>query len=236
MRVRVAWVAAFLVSTALGCASTQKPLHAAAAPEGSFYIVGIETLADIAKRQGIPLEDLAEINGLMPTSPIEPGQVIFVLAPDPNAVSAINPTDAPLPPSADDAPPGGEMTAGFAWPLREGQMSSIYGRRWGRAHQGIDLAAPLGTPVYAARDGVVLYADNVVRGYGNMVVISHAGDLLTAYAHTSVLLVRRGDRVRQGQIIARVGQTGHATAPHLHFEVRQGQVPRDPLLYLPPRP
>jgi lipoprotein NlpD len=81
----------------------------------------------------------------------------------------------------------------------------------------------------------VLYADNVMKGYGNMVVLSHEGDLLTAYAHSSVLLVRKGDRVRAGQIIARVGQTGHATAPHLHFEVRQGQVPKNPLRFLPPR-
>lgn len=234
MRLRACLAVGFLV--VLGaCARVQKPLHATATPEGSFYIVGIETLADIAKRQGIPLEDLAEINGLSPASPIQPGQVIFVLAPEPGAGRALDPSDAPLPPSVDEEAGSSEPAAALDWPLREGQMSSVYGRRWGRAHQGIDLAAPVGTPIFAAREGVVLYADNVVRGYGNMVVISHAGDLLTAYAHTSVLLVRKGDRVRRGQIIARVGQTGHATAPHLHFEVRQGQVPRDPLRYLPPR-
>jgi murein DD-endopeptidase MepM/ murein hydrolase activator NlpD len=96
--------------------------------------------------------------------------------------------------------------------------------------------APIGTPVYAARDGIVLYADDTVKGYGKMVVLEHEGDLLTAYAHTSVLLVHKGDHVRAGQMIARVGQTGHATAPHLHFEVRQGQIPRDPLRFLPPPP
>ncbi|HEY0706749.1 MAG TPA: M23 family metallopeptidase [Polyangia bacterium] len=228
--------AAGLLLALTGCAGVpQRPLHATA-PEGSFYIVGIESLADIAKRHGIPLEDLAEINGLEPNAPLEPGQVIFVLVPEPGVAHAMTkPEDAPLPPTSEEPEPGTASASGFDWPLREGQMSSIYGRRWGRAHQGIDLAAPLGTPIYAAKDGVVLYADNVVRGYGNMVVISHEGDLLTAYAHTSVLLVRKGDRVRRGQIIARVGQTGQATAPHLHFEVRQGQTPRDPLKYLPPR-
>jgi murein DD-endopeptidase MepM/ murein hydrolase activator NlpD len=236
VRLRACFPAGLLLIALAGCARTQqRPLHPTA-PEGSFYIVGIETLSDIAKRQGIPLEDLAEINGLLPTSPLEPGQVIFVLVPEPGVAQAMTkPEDAPLPPNIDDLEPSTVSAAGFDWPLKEGQMSSIYGRRWGRAHQGIDLAAPLGTPIYAAKDGVVLYADNVVRGYGNMVVISHDGDLLTAYGHTSVLLVRKGDRVRRGQIIARVGQTGHATAPHLHFEIRQGQTPRDPLKYLPPR-
>ena len=233
---RALLAASLPLAALLACAGLQRPpLHEVSAPEGSFYVVGIETLADIAGRQGIPLEDLAEINGLLPTSLIEPGQVIFVLAPEPGVARAVSPGDEPMPPNVDETVPPAEASAAFEWPLREGQMSSVYGKRWGRAHQGIDLAAPVGTPVYAAREGVVLYADDVVRGYGKMVVISHAGDLLTAYAHTSVLLVRKGDRVRKGQIIARVGQTGHATAPHLHFEVREGQVPRDPLRFLPPR-
>ena len=231
-----------------GCAHTEAPLHPVG-PEGSFYVVGIESLADIAKRQGVPLEDLAEINGLLPGARLEPGQVIFVLAPppapaamrdgvhDPKRLPAdlSDPLDAPLPPSFDDPPPGSPGKGGLAWPLDAGQMSSVYGRRWGRKHEGIDLAAPVGTPLLAAKDGLVLYAADTVKGYGNMVVLQHDGDLLTAYAHTSVLLVHKGDRVRTGQIIARVGQTGHATAPHLHFEVRQGQIPRDPLRYLPPR-
>jgi LysM repeat protein len=229
-RVRVSLVAACLL---FACATTPKPLHTSG-PAGSFYVVGIETLADIAKRQGVPLEDLAEINGLDPNARLEPGQVIYLLAPalGPAAVAELEP---PLPPSVLEPEPAAGPSALLEWPLREGRMSSVYGRRWGKQHEGIDLAAPVGTPIYAAKDGVVLYADNVMKGYGNMVVLSHDGDLLTAYAHTSVLLVRKGDRVRAGQIIARVGQTGHATAPHLHFEVRQGQVPKNPLRFLPPR-
>jgi lipoprotein NlpD len=217
---------------ALACASVQKPLHPVG-PEGSFYVVGIETLADIAKRQGVPLEDLAEINDLDPNVPLQAGQVIFLLAPQPGPLGSAE-LEPPLPPTFEDEPES-KATTDLAWPLREGRMSSIYGRRWGKKHEGIDLAAPIGTPVYAAKDGLVLYAADVVKGYGNMVVLQHEGDLLTAYAHTSVLLVRKGDRVRAGQIIARVGQTGHATAPHLHFEVRKGQVPKDPLRFLPPR-
>ena len=120
--------------------------------------------------------------------------------------------------------------------MRDVVISSAYGKRWGRAHEGIDLAAPKGTPVFAAREGIVLYASDKLGGYGKMVVLQHQGDLLTAYAHNSSLLVREGDRVRAGQMIARVGQTGRASAPHLHFEVRRGQIPQNPLRYLPQHP
>jgi murein DD-endopeptidase MepM/ murein hydrolase activator NlpD len=122
------------------------------------------------------------------------------------------------------------------WPLSEPRLSSAFGRRQGRVHEGIDLAAPTGTAIRAAEDGQVLYAGDAVRGYGNMVVLQHGGDLLTVYAHGSVLLVRTGDKVTAGQEIARVGQSGRATAPHLHFEVRRGQVPQDPLPFLPELP
>jgi murein DD-endopeptidase MepM/ murein hydrolase activator NlpD len=227
------WPLALSFVVLSACARVQTPLHPIG-PEGSFYVVGIETLADIAKRQGVPLEDLAEINGLPLDARPEPGQVIFLLAPPPASPAAVAAGEPPLPPEVAPAP-GGKPGAGLQWPLRDSRMSSVYGQRWGKQHEGIDLAAPVGTPVLAAKDGIVLYADNTVRGYGNMVVLSHDGDLLTAYAHTSVLLVHKGDRVRAGQMIARVGQTGHATAPHLHFEVRQGQVPRNPLRFLPPR-
>jgi lipoprotein NlpD len=98
------------------------------------------------------------------------------------------------------------------------------------------LPAPVGTPVFAAADGEVAYAGSGVRGYGNMLVIRHAGDLLTVYAHNSVLLVARGQPVRAGDRIALVGQSGHATGPHLHFEVRAGEIPRDPMLFLPEVP
>jgi murein DD-endopeptidase MepM/ murein hydrolase activator NlpD len=80
----------------------------------------------------------------------------------------------------------------------------------------------------------VVYAGSAIRGYGNLIVLKHAGDLLTAYAHNSVLLVSQGQSVRAGDRIALVGQSGHATGPHLHFEVRSGQIPRDPMSYLPP--
>jgi murein DD-endopeptidase MepM/ murein hydrolase activator NlpD len=86
--------------------------------------------------------------------------------------------------------------------------------------------------VYAAADGQVVYAGSGIRGYGNLIVIQHEGDLLTVYAHNSELLVAQGDKVRVGQRIALSGQSGHASGPHLHFEVRSGQIPVDPVSYL----
>jgi murein DD-endopeptidase MepM/ murein hydrolase activator NlpD len=118
------------------------------------------------------------------------------------------------------------------WPLERREIGSPFGARGGRPHEGIDLPAPNGTPVLAAADGLVVYAGDAIRGYGNLIVLQHAADLMTVYAHNSVLLVAPGDQVKAGQRVALVGQSGHATGPHLHFEVRQGQIPRDPLPFL----
>jgi murein DD-endopeptidase MepM/ murein hydrolase activator NlpD len=120
------------------------------------------------------------------------------------------------------------------WPV-DGPLSSGFGRRDGRAHDGIDLAVAEGTPVRAACDGTVAYAGDRLRGYGRLVIVAHAPGLATVYAHNSRLLVREGDAVRRGGVIALSGQTGHATAPHVHFEVRKDDRPRDPLKYLRPR-
>jgi murein DD-endopeptidase MepM/ murein hydrolase activator NlpD len=119
----------------------------------------------------------------------------------------------------------------MSWPVAA-PLSSLFGRREGRPHDGIDLAAPEGTPVRAACDGAVVYAGNRLRGYGNLVILQHAGQLVTVYAHNQALLVREGESVLRGAEIARSGATGHVTAPHVHFEVRQDGRARDPLEYL----
>jgi murein DD-endopeptidase MepM/ murein hydrolase activator NlpD len=129
--------------------------------------------------------------------------------------------------------PGADKREAFSWPV-EGVVSSPFGARAGKRHDGIDIAVPEGTPVRAAADGVVVYAGARVAGYGNLVLVRHDGDLVTVYAHNRLLEVREGDRVSRGQEIARSGQTGRATAPHLHFEVRRSQAPTNPLEYLPP--
>ena len=102
----------------------------------------------------------------------------------------------------------------------------------GRHNDGINIAAPRGTPVKAAENGVVAYAGNELRGFGNLLLIKHDGGWVTAYAHNEALLVRRGDRVRKGQTIARVGSSGGVSTPQLHFELRRGKNAVDPRKHL----
>ncbi len=158
-------------------------------------------------------------------------------APPPSAPAA-KPAPAPgaktaaLPPPAPEAAPGGART--FLWPVR-GRIIASYGNGPGGTHNdGINIAAPAGTPVLAADAGTVAYAGNELRGYGNLLLIKHANGWMTAYAHNQVLLVKRGDRVRRGQPIARVGTTGAVGEPQLHFEIRHGTRALDPGDYLPP--
>ncbi|HSN14637.1 MAG TPA: M23 family metallopeptidase, partial [Anaeromyxobacteraceae bacterium] len=119
----------------------------------------------------------------------------------------------------------------LAWPLK-GVLYGRYGVRERRRHDGIDLAAPEGTPVLAAAAGTVIYAGEQ-PGYGAIVILRHEGGLVTLYAHNQRLLVKEGERVARGEPIARVGQSGKTSGPHLHFEVREGTRPKNPLLYLP---
>lgn len=121
----------------------------------------------------------------------------------------------------------------LAWPV-EGRVTSNFGMRWGRMHNGIDIAAPTGTPVYAAAAGRVTYAD-WMGTYGQIVIIDHGNGIETRYAHNSRLLVRVGDQVQRGQRIALVGSTGNSTGPHLHFEVRVNGEAQDPAAWLPTR-
>ena len=129
-------------------------------------------------------------------------------------------------------PQGRAGDATLAWPL-SGKLTSPYGLRGAAHHDGIDIQAPTGATIRAAASGRVIHSDASVAGYGNMVIVKHAGSVSTVYAHNRRNIVRVGEFVQQGQPIAELGQTGRTTAPHLHFEVRRDGRPRDPLKYLP---
>ncbi len=127
-------------------------------------------------------------------------------------------------------------SAGFIWPTK-GVLTSGYGRRWGRMHKGIDIAAPVGTPIFAAAQGVVVKAGWNKGGFGKLVDIRHADGTLTRYAHNNRILVRAGQEVEQGQQISEMGSTGYSTGPHLHFEIHpSGRGAVNPVAFLPPRP
>jgi murein DD-endopeptidase MepM/ murein hydrolase activator NlpD len=122
----------------------------------------------------------------------------------------------------------------FVWPVR-GHIVEAYGPGPGGTHNdGINIAAPRGTPVEAAGAGTVAYAGDELRGYGNLILIKQPDGWISAYAHCGAILVKQGQKVAKGQVIARVGATGDVTAPQLHFELRRGDKPVDPQRYLPP--
>jgi murein DD-endopeptidase MepM/ murein hydrolase activator NlpD len=132
----------------------------------------------------------------------------------------------------DAAPVASSSSSGMIWPVR-GIVTSEFGSRWGSFHPGIDIAAPEGTPIAAAKSGVVVFAGWNDGGYGNFVVLDNGGGVGTAYAHQSRIAVSEGQHVSQGQTLGYVGTTGNSTGDHLHFEVRiNGQV-QNPRSYLP---
>ena len=204
-----------------------------------------ETLWRIARTYQVPLESILRENSLADPSRLEEGSLLLIpgaarpLPVSPSAeaaVARVEPRPArrlgpsaipraglhPLDPAAHGEP--------LSWPA-PGVLISGFGARERDRHEGIDLACPEGTRVLAAEDGLVLFAGEQ-RGYGNLVLLAHEGDLVTVYAHNSENLVQKGERVLRGDPIARVGHTGNATGPHLHFEVRVAARPHDPLGFL----
>jgi murein DD-endopeptidase MepM/ murein hydrolase activator NlpD len=170
--------------------------------------------------------------------PVEPPKVAALVEPQPlkSSVAAqpVQPvTPAPQPEAAKPAVQEPEQTASvsgdFRWPAR-GRVIAGFGANGG--NEGINIAVPEGTPVKAAEAGTVTYAGSEVKGYGNLVLIRHENGFVSAYAHNGSLSVKRGEQVKRGQVIATSGQTGNVTSPQLHFEIRKGATPVDPMKHL----
>lgn len=187
-----------------------------------------ETLFRIGKAYGVTYQELARVNGIKDPAQIRVGQRIFI----PGAtrslpVETITPMEslpaAPTPPEP--------VFETFLWPVA-GTINSGFGPRGLGFHDGIDIAAPTGTPIVAIEDGEVIYS-NELRGYGNMVIVRHPGGIVSVYAHNEANLVREGQKVTRGEVVAKVGSTGRVSGPHLHFEIRRNNVAEDPLRYLP---
>ena len=189
-----------------------------------------ENLYRISLHYGVSVAALARANGLGDADALEIGQRLSI----PGARQG--PPDAALLPPVAALPPGGldaaEYGLAFGWPLR-GAVSSSFGSRGFGRHEGIDIPAPMGTVVLAAESGRVVHSEGRLGDYGLVVIVKHAGRYATVYAHNRRNLVRRGDFVEKGQPIAQVGDSGNASAPHLHFEIRREARPQNPLAYLP---
>ena len=245
-----------LIEARPGAARPQHPLPVPLAPSEYHEepdVVGVvhvvrpgETIYRLARAYGVDPADLLEVNGIADPRQVAVGTELFVpgasrvvgqgeagatgpapatpLAPSPSATPGPSPVGAVVPGAASGR-------ARLGWPLK-GVLYGRYGLRSGHRHDGIDIAAPEGSAIGAAADGQVIYAGEQ-SGYGSIVILRHDDGLVTLYAHCSELLVDEGARVRRGEAVARVGQTGRTTGPHLHFEVREGTRPRNPLLFLP---
>lgn len=178
-----------------------------------------------------PLSRSSDNRALVATAPI--GAAGYDPLRNPVLERMVSPELPPLPGAERFLPGGSPRSKRFIWPSK-GELTSGYGWRWGRMHRGIDIAAPIGTPIVAVDDGVVTYAAWNDGGYGYLVEITHSNGSMTLYAHNNRILVREGQQVTQGQQISEMGSTGFSTGPHLHFEIHPtGKGAVDPMAFLP---
>lgn len=219
-----------------------------------------DSLFTISKKYGLPYQQLARHNGLNQNTILRPGQVLkipgqapvpvrvasrgsAVPVPQENPARSARPAAAVTKPAAKSRkqvaarkptlPAPKPMTGNqFRWPVR-GRIISGYGAKPnGKHNDGINVAVPLGTSVKSAENGVVAYAGSELQGYGNLVLIRHSNNWVSAYAHNDEIVVKRGDEVRRGQVISKAGKSGSVSQPQVHFELRKGSQPVDPLKYM----
>ncbi len=216
-------------------------------PYGVYHTVEKgQTLYTISRVYDVPLKDIEKANGINDPSAIKPGEELFI----PGAQKTMN-----VPPTAEQNnvqqpypiqhepvkhanmksiyynKNAHSIPGVFIWPVR-GTVTQDFNTSNGDRHDGIDIKAQTGTPILAAAAGTVIYSNDTIKGYGDMVIIKHNDGFVTVYAHNAVNLVKQGQEVKQGEIIAKVGRTGYTTGPHLHFEIRLHAIPVDPLKYL----
>lgn len=212
--------------------------------------MGGDTVWTVARAYGVTVQDLAELNNIEDSHDIEVGMKLYI--PEKHRRAAFKKLPfgkekgegkvAMVPhkgrnekesEEAEEETPIKVEHGKFLWPVK-GPIISPFGIRNGRRHDGIDLEADEGDPIKAAAKGKVVFSGKM-RGYGNLIIIRHKDDFFTVYAHNSKNIAKKGDTINEGQLIAKVGRTGRATGPHLHFEVRNGQKARNPIFFLPHR-
>lgn len=229
-------------------------------PQRTHVVAKGETVYAISRQFDVSLSELVRLNGVKKPFTIVTGQTLLLPDTERAAVATEAPVsegDAALsdkddtgnrqPQQAETRPPAKRVVLppstnipeprklsryGFLWPVRGKVISGFGPKGKGLHNDGINIAAPRGTPIRAAQHGVVAYSGNELRGFGNLILIKHDKGYMTAYAHASKILVKRGARVTRGEIIGRVGSSGSVAGPQLHFEIRRGRRPVDPLRYL----
>ncbi len=216
-----------------GCARHRVSSETPSLPTGTKEVYHVverhQTLYRICKTYRVDLKEVASLNRIADPSKIETGQRIFI----PGAKKVLK-----VEIYIDDVAAEQAETAktaykklDFIWPV-EGKISNPFEEAESRRHQGIDISSAMGTPIKASNAGKVIYSNNGIKGYGNLIILRHSEEYVTVYAYNQVNLVEEGTWVEKGQIIGKVGQTGKATGPHLHFEIRKNNKALDPLLFL----
>jgi murein DD-endopeptidase MepM/ murein hydrolase activator NlpD len=221
-------VALVLLIALAGCGDSVPP--SSYLPIGSqqavtHVVVPGETVYHIAREYGVSVGRLMVANGLIDPRELRVGQVLTI--PGAYRGASIGTASSGVHPYT-----GERASRQFQWPVQNGVVSSGFGIRNGAMHDGVDIAAPVGTPVYAADSGVVIFS-GTLHGYGNTVIIRHDDSYATVYAHNQRNLVSEGTRVACGQQIGEIGRSGRTTGANLHFEVRRDNVAQNPLAYLP---
>jgi murein DD-endopeptidase MepM/ murein hydrolase activator NlpD len=227
-----------LLGLALVCTGSCQSSSSSSKRNGYWYTVQKgDTLYNIGKRHAVSPEELTRVNRIRDVRQLSVGTRIWVpktkLSAKQRKRKVVRISRTELRQRArKEAKRSADLS--FRWPLKRAKLTSGFGRRSGRRHEGIDLASPSGTKIRAAEGGKVIHV-GWLGDYGKVVILKHSGDYRTVYAHARKLLVKKGRFVERGDKIAEVGSTGRSTGPHLHFEIRRRNAPKDPLLYLPKR-
>lgn len=200
-----------------------RPVAETPAPTPGAVRLGEVTNSEATSQSSTP-QQLTMLNGAPPPSAPVQGERM-AKAETPGAA-----TDAVSPSGSQNA--GSVAGARLRWPVAGKVIGGFGPRPDGTHNDGVNLAAPMGTDIHAAEGGVVAYAGDELKGYGNLVLIRHDNGWVTAYAHADEILVKRGDRIKRGQVIAKAGRTGQVDQPQVHFELRQGQKPVDPTPFM----
>ncbi|OHX13261.1 peptidase [Chromobacterium sphagni] len=221
----------FILCSSLWLAACATPRPAELpAPAGYYRVQSGDTLYRIARKYKQTVGSLARWNQLYDSSSIQTGQLLRIQPP--SAGKTAGKANRPPPPKAVEkpAPPPAKLDIKLQWPVAGALLASFDGNR----NKGVDIAGSAGDEIHAAAAGKVVYAGKGIRAYGNLLIIKHNEDTLTAYAHNQQLLVNEGDQVGAGQAIATMGDSG-ANRVKLHFELRLRGQAVDPVPYLPPR-
>jgi murein DD-endopeptidase MepM/ murein hydrolase activator NlpD len=219
------------------CAQPRVPIEkhpARRVGKGVYHVVKRhQTLYRICKTYGVDIRRVASLNGITDHSKIQVGQRIFIPGAKKVLKVEIVIDDVVAEPEEKEKerPKIVYKKVDFIWPV-EGECTHPFEDDERKRHQGIDISCSSGTPIKASNAGTVIYSGNTIRGYGNMIILRHSEEYITVYAHNQVNLVEEGVSVEKGQIIGKVGQTGRASGPHLHFEIRRNNKAVDPLLFL----